>query len=86
MWNVITEETVVTTDPFSEHSSTGHMDTVYSVAFSPNGQWIASGSYDKTICVWNAMTGEKVVSCNARAECNPTWATCNDALATDAYP
>ena len=24
--------------------------------------------------------------CNARAEHNPTWATCNDALATGVYP
>jgi WD40 repeat protein len=31
-----------------------------SVGFSPDGQRIVSGSYDKTICVWNAMTGEVV--------------------------
>jgi WD40 repeat protein len=29
-----------------------------SVAFSPDGHHIVSGSYDETIRVWNAMTGE----------------------------
>ncbi len=32
--------------------------TVKSVAFSPDGQHIVSGSTDRTIRVWNAMTGE----------------------------
>src|SRR6266571_1092883 len=31
---------------------------VYSVALSPDGQRIVSGSHDGTICVWNATTGE----------------------------
>jgi WD40 repeat protein len=35
----------------------GHMDWVSSVAFSPDGQRIVSGSFDKTIHVWDAMTG-----------------------------
>jgi WD40 repeat protein len=33
---------------------------VTSVAFSPDGQHIASGSFDKTIRVWNVTTGETV--------------------------
>ena len=37
---------------------TGHSAWVYSVAISPNGQTIASGSYDKTIKIWNVQTGE----------------------------
>jgi WD40 repeat protein len=39
---------------------TGHTDSVWSVAFSPDGQHIVSGSEDQTICVWNATTGEMV--------------------------
>ena len=39
---------------------TGHKDQITSVAFSPDGQHIISGSADKTICVWNAITGERV--------------------------
>ena len=37
---------------------TGHTDPVNSVAFSPDGQHIVSGSDDVTIRVWDAMTGE----------------------------
>jgi WD40 repeat protein len=37
---------------------TGHTNGVSSVAFSPDGQYIVSGSDDGTIRVWNAMTGE----------------------------
>ncbi|KAF8239905.1 hypothetical protein L208DRAFT_1449630 [Tricholoma matsutake] len=35
----------------------GHNDCVKSVAFSPDGSKIVSGSYDKTIRVWDAATG-----------------------------
>ena len=41
-------------------SYTGHTDFVTSVGFSPDGQQTVSGSGDKTICVWNAITGEVV--------------------------
>ena len=39
----------------------GHSDWVTSVAFSPDGQHIVSGSKDHTICVWSVKTGESVV-------------------------
>ncbi|KAH7339070.1 hypothetical protein B0J17DRAFT_717490 [Rhizoctonia solani] len=35
----------------------GHTDIVYSVAFSPDGKLLASGSIDNTIRVWNAYNG-----------------------------
>ncbi len=35
----------------------GHMGEVYSVAYSPDGLTIASGSGDGTIRIWNAQTG-----------------------------
>src|SRR5262249_42544371 len=31
---------------------------VYPVAYSPDGQWIASGSWDHTARLWDAVTGE----------------------------
>ncbi|KAF9063630.1 WD40-repeat-containing domain protein [Rhodocollybia butyracea] len=36
---------------------TGHTNTVHCVAFSPKGDHIASGSWDNTVCVWDACTG-----------------------------
>jgi hypothetical protein len=39
---------------------TGHTDWVNSVAFSPNGQFLASGSDDKTIKLWDVATGSLV--------------------------
>ena len=38
---------------------TGHTGFVYSVAFSPDGNTLASGSYDSTISLWDVDTGEE---------------------------
>jgi WD40 repeat protein len=40
----------------------GHSKSVYPVAFSPDGSWIASGSWDSTIRLWYAATGEPCAS------------------------
>jgi WD40 repeat protein len=36
----------------------GHSDNVYSVAVSPDGQYIASGSRDQTVRLWSAKSGQ----------------------------
>ena len=38
----------------------GHTGNVYSLAFSPDGTWIASGSYDGTIRIWDTATGNQI--------------------------
>ena len=43
--------------PLALQQLKGHDDCVQSVAFSPDGSRIVSGSYDKTIRVWDASTG-----------------------------
>jgi WD40 repeat protein len=40
--------------------TTKYSDPVNSVSFSPDGQWIASGSYDYTVRIWNVESGECV--------------------------
>jgi eukaryotic-like serine/threonine-protein kinase len=39
----------------------GHSNTVVAVAWSPDGQRLASGSWDGTVQVWDAFTGDHAV-------------------------
>ena len=38
----------------------GHSDGIGSVAWSPDGNYIASASYDRTVQIWEAATGHPV--------------------------
>lgn len=38
----------------------GHEAAIYTVAWSPDGKTIASGSQDSTVRLWNAETGELI--------------------------
>jgi WD40 repeat protein len=43
-------------------SLAGHTDVVFSVAFSPDGQHIVSGSDDKLVKVWPVSGGKELAS------------------------
>ena len=44
------------------HTLTGHSDNVWSVAFSPSGNRIVSGSDDNLVKIWDTETGVEVSS------------------------
>jgi WD40 repeat protein len=38
----------------------GHSNSVFSVAFSPDGKSVVSGSGVKTVRLWNVATGQQI--------------------------
>lgn len=38
----------------------GHTDAIYSIAFSPNGALLASGSRDNSVRIWDIQTGKEL--------------------------
>lgn len=40
------------------HALTGHTDSIRTMAFSPNGKILVSGSWDKTLRFWNTVKGQ----------------------------
>ncbi len=41
---------------------TGHTNGICGVAFTPDGKYVVSGGYDKTVIVWDVNSGAKVKS------------------------
>ena len=39
----------------------GHSSWVRSVAYSPDGKHIVSGSWDRTVKIWDSTTGKEVI-------------------------
>ena len=54
LWDVSTGENIATLE--------GHGDLVWSVAFSPDGTLLASGSMDKMVKLWDVATGENLAT------------------------
>ncbi len=46
----------------------GHLNFVNSVAFSPDGSLIASGSSDGTVKAWDAETGQVMLTCSGASD------------------
>jgi len=42
------------------HNLTKHLDPVYSVSFSPNGDYLASGSFDRCLHIWSVKDGSLI--------------------------
>src|SRR5687767_4541005 len=47
-------------DPVSPLQIEAHRADVFSLAFSPNGKLLASACKDRTVGLWNPVTGEEV--------------------------
>lgn len=45
------------------HTLTKHQEPVYSVAFSPDGRHLASGSFDKCVHIWNTQVRRCFTNC-----------------------
>lgn len=54
VWNLKTHELVRTCN--------GHTGSINALAFSPDGQTLASASHDETVVLWDMKTGEKLLS------------------------
>ena len=42
----------------------GHTDALYALALSPDGQTLATGSYDQKIKLWNIADGKEIEDCS----------------------
>ena len=46
----------------ARHSLKGHTSDVFGVAFNPDGKRLVSASFDATVKVWDAASGQEVLT------------------------
>ena len=65
----------------------GHNNWVISLACSPDGKYIASGSFDQTVQIWEAATGRQVVIYNGYSDriCSVAWSPDGNYVASASY-
>ena len=66
------------------HTFTGHTNTVYAVAVTPDGQHIISGAGDHTVKVWSVATKSLVSTCEGTPTAFKPWRRCPTASASSA--
>src|SRR6266567_4673103 len=62
----------------------GHSDKVFAVAWSPGGRYIASGSRDTTVHVWDAVSGTRASIYRGHTNCllSVAWSPAGKQLAS----
>jgi serine/threonine protein kinase len=58
--NKLTTRKKISEHSFLDKTLTGHSDSVRSVVYSPDGRYLATGSVDKTIKIWEVATGKQL--------------------------
>jgi WD40 repeat protein len=75
-------------EPKLQNTMEGHSEGVYSVAWSPDGKTLASGSYDQTIRLWDVATGKTTATLKTRGGDHVTsvaWSPDGKMLASGSY-
>ena len=71
LWDAVTGENL--------RDFIGHTDVInYGAAFSPDGKYIVTGSWDTTVRLWDAETGKEIRQfvgdkCRQRCSVFPRW-------------
>src|SRR5262249_38966458 len=57
-WVIVSRSLTVAQAPAGMVVLKGHTETVYAIAFSPDGKYVVTGSFDKLAKLWEAATGK----------------------------